>query len=136
MQRAREVFYLYALQNTLTIALSFALGRHSIAGLSASVSIAYSAAAVAAVFVLARHQVNIVSVAWSVHVRRSLWASLFATIVMDVTYNIPSWSRGAGLVARFSLAILLGVVSYGALVFFQQRRSARTPSKDVRLKQF
>jgi putative peptidoglycan lipid II flippase len=136
MQRAREVFYLYALQNTLTIALCFALGRHSIAGLSASVSIAYSAAAVVAVFALARHHVNVVSVVWSVHVRRSLWASIFATIVMDVAYNIPSWSRGAGLVARFSLSILLGVVSYAALVFFLQRRIARTPSKDARLKQF
>jgi len=50
MQRAREVFYLYAFQNVLTIALCIAIGRHSIAELTASVSIAYSAAAVVALF--------------------------------------------------------------------------------------
>jgi hypothetical protein len=31
---------------------------------------------------------------------------------------------------------VLGVVTYGAAVLVQQRRIARTPPKDVRLKQF
>ncbi len=57
MQRAREVFYLYALQNVLTIVLCVAIGRHSMAGLTASVSIAYSAAAIVALIALARHHV-------------------------------------------------------------------------------
>jgi putative peptidoglycan lipid II flippase len=61
MQRAREVFFLYALENALTIALAIVLGRHSLAGLTASVSIAYSAAAVVALFALARHQVHVAS---------------------------------------------------------------------------
>jgi putative peptidoglycan lipid II flippase len=136
MQRAREVFYLYALQNALTIVLCFVLGRHSLGGLTASVSIAYSAAAVIALVALARHQVNIASVVWSLHVRRSLWASLLATVVMALAYAGPSWSRGTLLVARFFLAVVLGVVTYGAAVLVQQRRIARTPPKDVRLKQF
>ena len=58
MQRAREVFYLYALQNVLTIILCVAIGRHSMAGLTASVSIAYSAAAIVALAALARHHVQ------------------------------------------------------------------------------
>lgn len=136
MQRAREVFYLYALENILTIALCFALGRHSLAGLTASVSIAYSAAAVVALFALARHQVSIAAVVWSLHVRRSLWASLFATVVMAVAYALPSWSRGSGLIARFAFAVILGVASYGAVVLVQQRRIAHSTAKDVRLKQF
>jgi putative peptidoglycan lipid II flippase len=136
MQRAREVFYLYALQNALTIVLCFILGRHSLGGLTASVSIAYSAAAVIALAALARHQVNIASVVWSLHVRRSLWASLLAAVVMALAYAGPSWSRGTLLVARFFLAVVLGVVTYGAAVLVQQRRIARTPPKDVRLKQF
>src|SRR5580692_2937152 len=64
MQRAREVFYLYALQNVLTIVLCVAIGRHSMAGLTASVSIAYSAAAIVALAALARHRVSIAPVIW------------------------------------------------------------------------
>jgi putative peptidoglycan lipid II flippase len=65
MQRAREVFFLYALENILTIALAIVLGRHSLAGLIASVSIAYSAAAVVALYALARHHVRVASVIWA-----------------------------------------------------------------------
>ncbi len=136
MQRAREVFYLYALENALTIALCFVLGRHSLAGLTASVSIAYSASAVLALAVLGRHQVRVSSVIWSLHVRRSLGASILATLVMALAYSGPTWSRGAGLVARFSLAFVLGVVTYGLVVFVQQWRSGRSVTKDVRLDQF
>ncbi len=136
MQRAREVFYLYALQNVLTVALCFAIGRHSLAGLTASVSIAYSAAALVALGALARHQVNLTAALWSQHVRRSLWASLLATVVMAVAYATPSWTRGALLVGRFSLAAGLGVLTYGATVLLLQRRLSRTPLKDARLKQF
>ena len=136
MQRAREVFYLYALQNVVTVVLCFAIGRHSLAGLTASVSIAYSAAALVALGALARHQVNLAPALWSRHVRRSLWASLLATVVMATAYATPSWTRGALLVGRFSLAVVLGVLTYGATVLLLQRRLSRTPPKDARLKQF
>ena len=136
MQRAREVFYLYAFENLLTIVLCFGLGRHSLAGLTASVSIAYSMSAILVLAVLARHQVRIGSVLWSHHVRRSLWASLLATLVMALAYSGPTWNRGAGLVFRFFLAFLLGVVTYGAVVLVQQWRSRRRSKKSVSLDQF
>ena len=136
MQRAREVFYLYALQNVVTVVLCFAIGRHSLAGLTASVSIAYSAAALVALGALARPQVNLAPALWSRHVRRSLWASLLATVVMAIAYATPSWTGGALLVGRFSLAVGLGVLTYGATVLLLQRRLSRTPPKDARLKQF
>ena len=132
MQRAREVFYLYALQNVATIVLCVAIGRHSIAGLTASVSIAYSAAAIVALVALARHRVNIASVIWSRHVRRSLSASLVAALAMALAYSAPTWNRGAGLVARFSLALLAGLCAYALVVMILQRRLARV-GKDVRL---
>lgn len=133
MQRAREVFYLYALQNVLTIALCFALGRHSIAGLTASVSIAYSAAAAVALGALARHQVHIASEIWSRHVRRSFAASLAAALVMALAYSAVTWTRGAGLVARFSFAAILGLLGYTLVVVVLQHRVARTGVKDARL---
>ena len=136
MQRAREVFVLYFLQNALTIALCVVLGRHSIAGLTSSVSIAYTAAAVVSVMALARHRVNITSAVWSLHVRRSLRASLVAALVIALAYAAPTWSRGLGLIARFSLALILGFVTYAAFVMVSHYSISRRERKDVRLKQF
>jgi putative peptidoglycan lipid II flippase len=133
MQRAREVFYLYALQNVLTIVLCVAIGRHHIAGLTGSVSIAYSAAAVIALYALTRHRVSIASVIWSRHVRRSLIASLVAALVMALAYSAPSWNHGAGLVARFAFAVVAGFVAYTLVVVLLQRRLARVGVKDARL---
>ena len=133
MQRAREVFYLYVIQNALTIALCFALGRHSIAGLTASVSIAYTGAAALALAALVRHQVHLSSVIWSKHVRRSLWASFAAAIATALAYSGPTWTRGIGLIVRFSLAVAAGAAAYLIVVALQQRRLARTARKGARL---
>ena len=136
MQRAREVFYLYALQNALTIALAIVLGRHSIAGLTSSISIAYTVGAVVALATLARHQVSIAPVIWSVHVRRSLWASLGAAITMALTYAASGATRGAGLVERFSTAAVAGLLVYALLVLVSQWRLARRSGKGARLRSF
>jgi hypothetical protein len=135
MQRAREVFYLYFVQNALTIALCIALGRHSIAGLTSSVSIAYTAAAVMALAVLARHQIHLSSVIWSLHVRRSLWASLAAAVATAIVYAIPTWTRGIGLIIRFGLAVAAGAIAYLIVVALQHRHHARTAQKGARLKE-
>ncbi|HEV3268053.1 MAG TPA: lipid II flippase MurJ [Acidimicrobiales bacterium] len=136
MQRAREVFALYAFENALTIVLCVLLGRHSLAGLTASVSLGYSVAAIAALAVLTRHHVNITTGVWSVHVRRSLWSSLMATAVMAVVYALPSWTRGLGLVTRFAAAVLAGGVVYLLVVAFLRRRVRRGFAKSARLDQF
>jgi len=113
--------------------LCIVIGRHSIAGLTASVSIAYSAAAVVALMALARHRVVIASVIWSRHVRRSLGASLVAALVMALTYAGPTWNRGVGLVTRFSLAVLAGLGAYALVVVILQHRVTRVGAKDARL---
>ena len=48
MQRARDAFWLYVAENGLNIALAVTIGRHSIGVLTATVSIAYTLAAVGA----------------------------------------------------------------------------------------
>ena len=136
MQHARVAFYLYAFENLLTIGLLVVMGRHSLGGLTASVSIAYSASAIVTLMVLARYQVRVASVVWSSHVRRSLWASLLTALVVAVAYAIPSWERGLGLVARFLFAVLLGSFTYVLAVVVQQRRVSRRRSKSGRLGQF
>ena len=129
MQRAREVFYLYAAENALTIVLALVLGRRSLAGLTASVSIAYALGAMGALATLARHHVRVASVIWSRHVSRSLVASLVATLVMAATYASSGATRGAGLVARFAASLGLGVVAFVVLVALLQRRVARRGAK-------
>lgn len=136
MQRAREVFILYALENALTIVLCVLLGRHSLAGLTASVSVGYTVTAVAALLVLARHHVNIIADVWSVHVRRSLWASLVASVVMAMVYAVPTSTHGLGLITRFAAAIVVGVLAYGLIVVLLHRRLRRQAPKGARLEQF
>ena len=136
MQRAREVFGLYFFENALTIALCVVLGRHSLAGLTASVSIGYSVAAVAALVVLARHRVNIVSGVWSVHVRRSLYASLVATVAVAALYAVPAWTHGVGLIARLTGALVGGLLIYLVVVVVLRQRLRRTQTKGARLQKF
>lgn len=136
MQHARVAFYLYAFENLLTIVLLVVIGRHSLSGLTASVSIAYTASAILTLVVLGRYQVRIASVVWSSHVRRSLWASLSAALVIAIAYAVPAWDRGMGLVIRFLLAVLLGSFAYIIVVMIQQRRVSRRRPKSGRLGQF
>ena len=136
MQRAREVFVLYVIQNGLTVALCFALGRHSIAGLTSSVAIAYTTAAAAALFALNRHQVNITTSVWSLHIRRSFRAALVSALVMALVYSGPTWNHGLGLIARFSLAASLGFGAYGLYLVMSHRHLSRTSRKGERLGQF
>ena len=133
MQRAREVFYLYVLENLLTIGLAIVIGRRSLAGLTASVSIAYSAAAIVALYALARHHVRVASVIWARHVRRSLWASLLATLVMALIYASSSATQGVGLITRFLGAVAVGVVAYITVVVLAQRNVDRRAARSVRL---
>jgi putative peptidoglycan lipid II flippase len=129
MQRAREVFVLYAIENLATIALAVVLGRHSLAGLTASVSIAYTGAAGLALAALARRGVSVAPAIWSRHVRRSLGASLVAALGVATTYAASGATRGAGLVERTILALLAGVVVFAVAVATLERRHARRVEK-------
>jgi len=129
MQRAPDVFGLYALQNAATIVLCVFLGRHSLAGLTASVSLAYAAAAVVALVVMGARHVPIASTLWGIHVRRSVVASLAMGTVMAAAWATPTWTRGAGLLARGLLASGLGVLTYVLFVLVAQRGSEPSPRK-------
>ena len=123
MQLARDVFALYAAQNAATIVLCVTLGRHSLAGLTASVSLAYAGAALGALVVLATRGVTIAPALWGIHVRRSLWASLAMGVVMAAAWATPTWTRGGGLVVRALLAAALGAATYILFVLVVQRDS-------------
>jgi hypothetical protein len=87
------------------------------------VSIAYAGAAVVALGLLTVRGVSVISTVWSVHVRRSIYASLAMGLVMAAAWSTPTWTRGAGLVARGALAAALGGVTYVLFVLVAQRGS-------------
>lgn len=128
MQRARDVFVLYVLQNGLTIAFAVMFGRHSLASLTASVSVAYTIAAIAALMVLTRQHVSVTSTIWSVHVRRSTVASLISGVTMAATYAASSATVGLGLILRFGSALIVGVLAYIVVILIGQRSAGRRAS--------
>jgi hypothetical protein len=52
---------------------------------------------------------------------------------MALAYAGPTWNRGAGLLARFSLALIAGLCAYALSVVILQHRVARVGAKDARL---
>jgi putative peptidoglycan lipid II flippase len=125
MQHARDTFWLYLGQNAATIALALAIGRHSLGGLCASVSIAYLVAAVAAIAVLALRGANLTSELWHPAVGRSLYASILGALAAALAYNARAWPTGAGLLLRLLLAVAAGFVVYGGLQVLGHRRHER-----------
>jgi putative peptidoglycan lipid II flippase len=130
MQHARDTFWLYVIQNAATIALAVALGRHSLAGLTGSVSLAYLGASVLALATLAHRRVSLWGSLGDAPVRRALAAALAAALAMALAYNVVAWDRGGALVVRLGLAVLAGAVVYGGLLALAHRRdgAARRPT--------
>jgi putative peptidoglycan lipid II flippase len=112
MQRARDVFILYAIENAINIFLAVALGRHSIAALAASVAIAYSATALIALATLSRYDVSISHVVVDPFVRRSFVASLVGALFIALGYALVTWQHGLGLIVHAGLAVVAGALGY------------------------
>ena len=123
-QNARDTFGLYLLQNVATIALAVVMGRHSLAGLTASVAVAYFVAAVASLVVLAHRRIALWEHVATAPIIRSLGASLVAAVVSALAFNLYGWSSGLGLVVRLGFAATSGLVVYGGLLRFAHRRGA------------
>ena len=124
MQRARDVFFLYALENGLTIALCFALGRHSITGLTGAVSLAYTLSAAVALAALHVQHVPLSSTLLSRPIRRSAIASLAMAVVMAAGYATTTWSSGLLLLVRMGLAVVSGALTYGLVLYIGERGDA------------
>lgn len=125
LQHARDTFFLYLFQNGATIVLAIALGRHSMAGLSAAVSLAYGGAAVAALATLRLRGVSLVGSLLSPPVLRAIGAALVAALAMAVIYNVRDWVSGVGLVTRLVAAAVGGLVVYGGLLVATHRHAER-----------
>jgi putative peptidoglycan lipid II flippase len=126
MQRARDVFFLYLVENVLTVALAIVLGRHAMAGLSASISLAYTLSAGLAVVVLARQQVGLAGTLIAAPVRRTLLATLVMGVLVAMVFASVSWHSGPGLIVRTGASAVVGVTAFGLIAIVGPRRRSAT----------
>ena len=125
MQRARDVFILYVIENALTVVLCASIGRTTLGGVCASVSLAYTASAVLALVVLAHQSVNLSGELRSPYVLRSLVASLVAGFALAVGDAASGATTGAGLVMRLIQSVALGASAYVAVLLYWRRMTRR-----------
>jgi putative peptidoglycan lipid II flippase len=115
MRDTRTAFFLYLFENGVNIILAFILSEHIGArGLALSLSIAYSASAIAALVVVRSRMGGLGGREVGRFVARSLGLTLaMAAAVALVTAALVSTSE-AGLVLRVVAGVLAGVITYGA----------------------
>ncbi len=124
-QRARDTFFLYLVENALNIVLVLAIGRHSLAGLTASVALAYSVTAVLAVWTLRLRGVDVWTRRVTRPATRSLVLSLATGLAATLGYAAFGYDHGAGLILRLVVAVCAGAVVYGGLLVLAQRAAQR-----------
>lgn len=125
MQRARDAFWLYLFENGCNVALALTMGRASMGALTATVSIAYTAAAVAALLVL-RSRIGTLGPPGCY---RPLWrvgiASGVTAVVTVLASAATGWDSGAGLVARLLWSTAAGAAAYVGTLAVLARRARR-----------
>jgi len=114
MQRPEAAFWLYLIENGINVIAAFGLvGILGVRGLAASISIAYSVAAVAGIFVL-RHWLGRLGSSESWYpLRRVLGATATMGVTVLVVSNLLGATHGIALLLR-----VLSSMAAGILVFF------------------
>jgi putative peptidoglycan lipid II flippase len=115
MRDTRTAFYLYLFENAANIILAFILTEHYGArGLSLSLSIAYSLAAIPALFVVRSRMGGLGGRAVGRFVTRSLGLTLAMSIAVALVAAAVASTSETGLLVRVGGGVLAGVVTYGA----------------------
>ncbi len=124
MQRARDAFSLYIVENTCNVVLAITIGRHSIGVLTATVSISYTVAAVLALLVI-RHRAGSLGAPGCY---RPLARIALATCVLGVVTVLAAaatgWSTGIGLVVRLAWSVAAGSLAFFATAAWLNRKRA------------
>ena len=126
MQRTRVAFWLYLVENGINVVLALALVHPlGVRGLALSLSIAYTAAAVAGLAVLRRWLGRLGDArTWS-PLRRGVAATVVMGAVVLVVSNLSGADHGVVLLARVLGSVLVGAVVYVAATFVLGRRAER-----------
>jgi peptidoglycan biosynthesis protein MviN/MurJ (putative lipid II flippase) len=114
MRDTRTAFFLYLLENGLNIVLLFVLtAAIGARGLALSLSLAYSAAAGAALVVVRGRMGGLGGSVARRYVIRSLGLSLLMGVCVAVVATAVGSSSGVGLAERVVVGIVVGVAVYG-----------------------
>ena len=126
MQRTRDAFWLYVLENGVNLGLAVLIGRHSMAALTATVSIAYTLAALAALLVV-RHRAGSLGPKGCYSPLGPIAIATVATgIVTALASSATAWSTSTGLAARLAWSLVAGALTFVGVAGFLARRARRT----------
>jgi putative peptidoglycan lipid II flippase len=127
MQRTKVAFFLYLFENAVNIALAVALvGPLGVRGLALSLSVAYTAGAVAGLALLRRWFGSLGGREVWAPLPRVLLASLAMGVVVLVVSNISGTLHGFGLLVRVVASVAAGGLAFlGATVLLGRRHDAR-----------
>ncbi len=126
MQRARDAFWLYVVENGVNVALAATIGRHSMGALVATVSIAYTVAAVAALVVVRTRAGSLGAPGCYAPLARVAVASAVTAVVTVLASAATGWSNGAGLAARLAWSVAAGALAFVVVAGWLNKRARRT----------
>ncbi len=125
MQRARDAFWLYVAENGCNVLLALTMGRGSMGALTATVSISYTLAAIAALAVVRARVGSLGAPGCYRPLWRVLAAGAVTAVVTVLVAPITGWDQGAGLVARLLWSIAAGALAYVGTLAVLARRARR-----------
>jgi putative peptidoglycan lipid II flippase len=125
MQRTKVAFWLYLVENAINVVFAVALVHPlGVRGLALSLSIAYSAAAIAGVVVLRRWLGPLGDARTWAPLRRVAIATVVMGVVVLVVSNLSGADHGVGLLVRIGGSVIAGALVYAgtAIVLGGRRR--------------
>ncbi len=126
MQDTKTAFRLYLVENGLNIIFGVALvGPLGVRGLALSLSIAYSLAALLALWVIRQRVGGLGGPELTTPVKRVLAASAVMAVATVLALNVSAAPSGFGLLARVVLAVVVGLGAYVATAAVLAQRSER-----------
>ncbi len=126
MQDTKTAFRLYLVENGINVVVAVALVRPlGVRGLTLSISVAYTVAAVLALSVVRQRVGGLGGDDLTTPVKRVVGASAVMAVVTIVVVNVSGATSGFALFARVVLAVVVGVAAYAATAAFLGARHAR-----------
>ena len=128
MQDTRTAFRIYLVENAINIVLGVALvGSLGVRGLALSVSIAYTVAAVIALSVVSRKDAGLGGHELTTPITRVLISTVVMAIATVLAVNVSAATSGVALLARVTLAVVVGTLAFvGTTVVLASRDARRT----------
>lgn len=133
MQRAKDAFVLYVIENGVNVALAITIGRHTIGALTATVSIAYTATAVVALYAVRRRAGSLGGAGCYRPLGPIAVASVVTGLVAALAWSVTAWDEGSGLAIRLCWSVAAGVVAFTVCAGWLSKRTRRAAASRGRL---